>query len=61
MTPKDLRAARTRLKLTQEQLAEKLDVRRLTIIRYEAGQAQIPRAVVLAMEALSRRSKDKSP
>ena len=56
MTGSELRAARRRLLLTQTHLADMLDVSRPTISYYETGHAKVPRAVELAMEALTHRS-----
>jgi DNA-binding XRE family transcriptional regulator len=42
------------LGLTQEQLAEQLDVHRLSVIRWEAGVHKISTILELAMRALER-------
>lgn len=38
MTGKEIKTLRKKLKMTQQQLADKLGVARLTIIRWEANQ-----------------------
>jgi transcriptional regulator with XRE-family HTH domain len=55
MTGEQLRIIREDLDLTQEQLADMLDINRRTISRWEQGQIPIPKAIDLAMEALLRR------
>lgn len=42
MTPQELRRIRKNLSLTQEQLAERLGVTRVTIARWETGARRIP-------------------
>lgn len=54
MTGEDLRTVRTALGLSQERLAERLDVGRRTVIRWEQGAWPIPRVVELALETLKR-------
>jgi transcriptional regulator with XRE-family HTH domain len=41
MSGKEIRSIRTRLGLTQAQLAEKLGVTRISVTRWEAGQMNI--------------------
>lgn len=57
MTPAELRDAREGLGLTQQQLAETLDVHRMTLARWETGQDTIPRLVALAMDALAHQAR----
>lgn len=52
MTPKEMKALRKKLRLTQDDLATKLDVGLATVQRYEQGinqRDEIPRTVELAM------------
>ena len=49
-----VRAARERLKLTQEQMAEQLGLERRSIIRYERG-GNLPATVRMAIEHILRR------
>ena len=46
------RKVRERLELTQEELAKRLGRKRLSIIRYESGKADIPKAIELALKAI---------
>lgn len=55
VTPKELKEARTRLGLTQEQLAAILGVARFSVQRWEAGVYRIPSMLTLALEALFAR------
>jgi len=60
MTPAHLRAARRRLGLTQQQLADALDVHRVTVAEWERERTDgppIPRIVALAIEALRVRER----
>ena len=57
MTADQLKALRLALKLTQAQLAEKLDVHRSAVARWESGYVQISHLVELALKTL----KDESP
>jgi transcriptional regulator with XRE-family HTH domain len=50
----ELRARRDRLGFTQEELAKRLDVKRLSIIRWESDQVEIPRTVELALKEIER-------
>ena len=54
MTGKALRAARSRLKLTQEELAKRLGVRKNTVWRWENEQRHIPETVVKLLEFLRK-------
>jgi DNA-binding XRE family transcriptional regulator len=40
--------------MTQEELAKRLDVKRLTIIRWESSETEIPKAIDLAMKEIER-------
>jgi len=55
MTASELRAWRLKSKITQEKLAEKLGVHRVTIAKWEAGDRSIPKLLPLALEALENR------
>jgi transcriptional regulator with XRE-family HTH domain len=50
----ELRARRDRLGFTQVELAKRLDVKRLSIIRWESDQVEIPRTVELALREIER-------
>jgi transcriptional regulator with XRE-family HTH domain len=50
----ELKARRDRLGFTQEELAKRLDVKRLSIIRWESDQVEIPRTVELALKEIER-------
>ena len=54
MKPVELKAARMRLRLTQEQFAVKLRVHRLSVIRWETGTHKIPYMLKLALKQLAR-------
>lgn len=54
MTGAQLRAARLRLGLTQQQLADTLDVDRTSVARWETGAQPLPRLVALALHGLAR-------
>lgn len=53
-TPGELRAWRTRHKLSQRALAALLDVRGLTVHRWEAGSSPLPHTVSLALAYLDQ-------
>jgi len=55
-TTPSIRDARTRLELTQQQLADALGVHRVSVARWESGAEEIPQAITLAVEALTRRA-----
>ena len=55
MRARELKAARARLGLSQQGLAEALDVYRETVARWETGATPITRVVALAVECLERR------
>jgi DNA-binding XRE family transcriptional regulator len=52
MTPAEFKKARKLMRYDQGQLAEKLEVSRETISRFETGAMPIRRVVSLAMRAL---------
>jgi transcriptional regulator with XRE-family HTH domain len=54
----DLRTRRRGLGLTQEDLAEVLDVTGRTVQRWEAGDVPIPRTLDFALNALEALAKD---
>lgn len=55
MTKEDLVALRERLELTQQELADRLGVDRVTIARWETGTRAIPAFLGLALETVERR------
>ena len=55
MTPHDLRQVRAKAGLTQAAIALRLGISRRHYIRYENGQAAIPRLVALAVSALLKK------
>lgn len=55
MTQQELVALRERLDLTQQQLAEKLGIDRVTVARWETGARAIPAFLGLALETVERR------
>ena len=57
MTKKEFMKEREALGFTRIQLAEKLGLSRQTIFNYEYGHFPIPRAIVLAMQALKLQPK----
>lgn len=56
MTPQELIAFRERLEMTQQQLADKLGVDRVTIARWETGTRAIPVYLGLALETVERKA-----
>jgi transcriptional regulator with XRE-family HTH domain len=52
LTGRELRRQRLRLELTQTELAEKLDINRGTVIRYESGSRPIPKLFEWAIKGL---------
>ena len=58
LTGDELRAWRTAKKLTQVQLAGRLEITDRTIIDYESGKRPIPRVVELAVRALDEEIPD---
>lgn len=61
MKPEELKALRLRLKLSQAKLAELLDVKPLTVLRWEAAQVAIPRAVEIAVKCLAGHKRTRGP
>jgi transcriptional regulator with XRE-family HTH domain len=55
MTQQDLVALRERLQLTQQELADKLGIDRVTVARWETGARAIPAFLHLALETIERR------
>jgi DNA-binding XRE family transcriptional regulator len=60
VTGHQLGAARKRLGLTQQRLADTLDVHRVTVAKWETDAEPIPRAITLALEALTHRVNGRS-
>jgi DNA-binding transcriptional regulator YiaG len=58
VTPAELRAWRTRLRLSQERLAHELGVTFTTVWRWEKGQRPVPHMVQLAMREIERQQLD---
>lgn len=54
MDGSELRQFREKLKLTQEQLAKKLNVATNTIARWERGERKIPEFLELALKTVER-------
>ena len=57
MTKDTFRRKRERLKLTQEELAKRMDIERITIIRYESGNSPIPKVVEMALKLIEAEEK----
>lgn len=55
MTPEQLVAFREALDLTQQELADRLRVDRVTVARWETGARAIPPFLDLALETVKRR------
>lgn len=53
MTAKQFRAARKAAKMTQEKLAQVLEISTQTVHRYEVGTWPVPRVIELAMSTLT--------
>ena len=51
------RRKRERLGLTQEELAKRLDIARMTIYRYESGEKPIPKVVEMALQLIESQEK----
>jgi transcriptional regulator with XRE-family HTH domain len=60
MTPQDLVAFRETHGLTQQELADKLRVDRVTIARWETGARSIPPYLDLALETVGRGTRKRS-
>jgi len=54
MTPQQFKSIREAAKQTQAELALALNVSRKTIMRYEAGESPIPKAIYLAMRNVKK-------
>lgn len=54
MAPEELKRKREMLGLTQAELAKRLGIAKLTVLRYENGQTPIPRIVELALKEIER-------
>lgn len=52
MTPEQFKAAQSRLGMTNQQLADALDVSLSTIVKWRAGAHTIPKVVDLALKWL---------
>lgn len=52
MSPKQIKAIRARLFLTQNQLAVRLGVARNTVVRWENGTRNISRVTEIAIQSL---------
>jgi DNA-binding transcriptional regulator YiaG len=55
MTGQDVTKFRARLKLTPQELAEKLGVHRITVQRWENGVVPVPQTVAMAIKWLARK------
>lgn len=60
MNGKELKEKRSKLKLTQEQLANELQVTANTVARWERDEMKIPPFLHLAIETIERNSKSRS-
>jgi transcriptional regulator with XRE-family HTH domain len=54
MKAEDLKRKREKLKMTQAELAKRLDVKPLTVLRWENGQVPIPKMAELALKEIER-------
>jgi transcriptional regulator with XRE-family HTH domain len=59
MTGTEVRAIRTRLKLTQQELADKVGVTRVTVARWELGLIGIRHSAARLLQLLAVQSKGK--
>ena len=57
MDKETFRRKRKRLGLTQEKLADRLGINRMTIIRYESGESEVPKSVEMAMKLIEAEEK----
>ena len=57
MRARELKQARARLKMSQPELAEALDLQRETVARYEVGMLPVPKLVALAVAYLETQSR----
>jgi DNA-binding transcriptional regulator YiaG len=57
MTPKELKARRERLDLSQTELAKKLKVHLMTVSRWERGVVEIPHMVEAALREIEKESR----
>ena len=46
------RRKRKSLRLTQEKLAKRLEINRMTIIRYESGESPVPKSIEMALKLI---------
>jgi DNA-binding XRE family transcriptional regulator len=60
METKEFKTIRSELGLTQQQLADLLEVQRNTVARYETGVLTIPKTVELAVRNLHCQKKKKA-
>jgi transcriptional regulator with XRE-family HTH domain len=51
------RRKRKGLGLTQEKLAKRLGINRMTIIRYESGESVIPKSIEMALKLIEAEEK----
>lgn len=59
MDGKTLATFRKALGMTQQQLADALQIHRVSVVRYEKNKEPIPLLVALAVEALQARARKK--
>ena len=52
MTPIEFRTIRLKNRITQEQLADFLDLTRMTIFKYEKGRDPIPKPIGMIMDLI---------
>jgi transcriptional regulator with XRE-family HTH domain len=57
MDKETFRRKRKRLGLTQEKLADRLGINRMTIIRYESGESPVPKSVEMALKLIEAEEK----
>ncbi len=61
MQPSELKAWRERVRLTQQEWADKLKVSRMTVINWESGNTSIPPAVEMSCQVWEARLKQQDP